>query len=145
MLEIYTPCPHALLVSQLTAVGLGSLGIAAALLLTGKAALWCAVSLGLAALLICFWIPPWLRRLRCTLTGTHITVCSGFFWKRKTSMALRNIRSVRLIETPLGGRWGMGVVILSGLGGSLGVPLLSASDCRSLLLALERRGVCHVS
>lgn len=144
-MEIYTPCPHALPALQAITAGLGCLGVAAVLLLAGKAALWCAAGVGGAAVLVCIWLPPRIRRLRCTLTGSHVTVRSGLLWKRQSSMALRNVRSVRLIEGPLGGRWGLNLVILSGLGGSLGIPLLSRSDCRSLLLALERRGVGYVS
>ncbi len=104
-----------------------------------------ALSLGISAVLGFLFIPLYIRSIRCTVTGTQITVRYGIFLRQEQSVRLRHVRYVRIIHGPKNGACGLNFVCLHVCGGNLVMPFLSRRDRSALTDFLRDKGVFHAS
>lgn len=93
----------------------------------------------ICALLGEIWLVQYFRRLHCTIGGGRLSVTGGVVIRRRQSVPLQRIRSVRLTSAPLG-REGLHFLTVFFYGGRLTVPFLRQADCRELITVLQEGG-----
>ena len=98
---------------------------------------------GSAVLIGFFCLPVWFSRVRCVVTSSRMTVCSGLIVKKEQSIRLDRIQFVQILSGPFNGLFGMNFIILHVYGGQLSVLFLKRQDRDALIAMLQQRGVFH--
>lgn len=93
----------------------------------------------ICALLWEIWLVRYFRGLRCTLSCGRLSVTGGVIIRRRQSVPLQRIQSIRLTSAPVG-REGLHFLTVFVYGGRLTVPFLRREDCLALIALLQEGG-----
>lgn len=87
----------------------------------------------LILLMSIIFLPHYFLTANTVISKTEISVKGGFFMSREDYMPFRAVKSVSLIQTPLGYFTGFNFVVVNALGSRVLMSFLKRSDARELV------------
>lgn len=84
-----------------------------------------------------FLLPAYFRRTVMYVSGSEISVHTGLIFLRREHMRMSAVQYVTKVSFPFGSVTGFNFVLVRGLGGTVILPFLRASDCDDIINLLH--------